>query len=196
MISILTRKSTNLFEDTPHAKKVEKLDIVFPNYDISRYWEDFLQFTNLKELNLQSDIDNTDLPPKEIGQLRKLRTLYILNYNFKEFPEWIFELGDLSNLMIRGNDIQTIPDQISRLVKLTKLRIENCGLKETPFAFSRLNNLKQLSLSDNKSLTYVDVDYLPKRLRSLNLAFTRISEDNLKTIRLRFPKLKINEHID
>jgi Leucine-rich repeat (LRR) protein len=178
------------------AGEIKVLSIVLPDFDLCEYGEDFLKFKKLKELILQSDVLQPNLLPDDFGKLQTIESLYILNFNYKEFPEWIFNLKNIRHLMLRGNDIEKIPDDITKLKKLEKLRIENCALKELPISFSELRNLKQLLLSDNSNLTTLNADTLPNKLKVLNLAASGISNETIKRIENRFPKLRINQHVD
>ena len=192
MISVFKRKSTNLFEPLGKANQIKVLRIVFPDFELCKHGEDFLKFERLEELFVQSDIMQPDLLPEEVGRLKTLSKLHILNFRYKEFPRWIFNLKNVRSLMLRGNDIEKIPNEISQLTKLEKLRIENCALTELPFSFIRLDKLKYLSLSDNSKLTTLSADNLPRSLKVINLTASGVNVKTLKAIETRLPKLKVS----
>ena len=196
MITVAKRKSTNLFEPHSKASRIKILRIDFPNFELSKHGEDFLKFERLEELFIQSDVMQSDLLPEEIGRLKTISKLYILNFHYKEFPKWIFNLSNLKSLMLRGNDIKKIPDEIIQLTKLEKLRIENCALTELPLSLSSLGNLKQLSLSDNSRLTTLNAASLPESLKAINLIASGINGETIKRIESRLPRLRINEFVE
>jgi len=196
MIRAFKKKSTNLFEQPEDARKVKILSIIGHEFDINKHGVDFMRFENLEELFLQNNGMYTSLLPEEIGRLKTLTKLYVLNYSYREFPEWVLNLKNLKSLMIRGNDIIKIPDQIGQLVQLEKLRIENCELVDLPDSVSNLVNLRKLSLSDNFKLTKLNISSLPKRLKVLNLSATGISNESLNEIRTKFPRLQLNKFVE
>ena len=161
MLGLVRRKSENLFENETSAQYIKKLYITFPIYNISKLGSHFLKFTSIQELYLQSNISYKYLPPKEIGRLKTLQQLHILNFNYQQFPEWILGLENLSELMIRGNNIQYLPEEIAKLTNLKKLRIENCELTKVPLSITKLNKLKHLSFADDKQLSHIDIECIP-----------------------------------
>ncbi|WP_298791025.1 hypothetical protein [uncultured Allomuricauda sp.] len=190
------RKSNDLFELPEKAKKIHSLEVILPDYNISDYGTEFLKFENLKELYVQSHAHMENLLPQEIGDLVLLEKLYILNFNYKEFPNWIFKLKNIKQLMLRGNNVDYIPKQIKELSALEKLRIENCKLADLPDSIANLNNLRELSLSANSKLIKLNIDNLPNNLKILNLAVTGIIGQHLKEIELKCPHLKINRFVN
>ena len=191
MLPIFGIKSDNLFEPYSRVKRVVRLDIAFPSFDIAKQGAAFLNFENLRRLDVQSDVTSMSLLPEEIGQLHLLSELNILNFSYSDFPLWITNLPRLKKLMIRGNDVKTIPDEIRRLSNLRKLRIENCALTELNRSVSKLHNLRELSLVDNFKITKLSPDCLPKKLRVLNVSASSLCNKDLSNIQYTLPKLKI-----
>ena len=161
--------SHNLFLPIHKAITIKSLTIQFPDYDISACGHQFLNFTKLKHLFIQSEVFKFDMLPEEIGQLHTLKRLEILNFNYTSFPKWILKLENLEHLLLRGNDITQIPIEIIRLKKLKTLRIENCKLQYLSATFHQFNSLTKLSLVDNFHLQDIDPNHLPKGLTSLKL---------------------------
>jgi len=128
--------------------------------------------------------------PSEIGQLLKLKKLFILNYPFTEFPEWVFGLTNLEDLTIRGNEIRVIPPGLGQLSKLRRLRIENTNLETFPSDIQDLKNLKSLSLVDNFELKELDPEHLPPNLIHLVMTPSAIPEGNQNKIKQLNPHLK------
>ena len=189
------RKSENLFEDPAVAKAIKTLRITLPDYELHDCGKEFLKFERLKELYVHSDVEFKSLLPTELGALKSLEKLTILNFDYREFPNWILGLKNLKSLTFRSNGVDTIPEEIGQLKLLSCLRIENCCVKDLPLALRELHELKQLSLSDNKYLERINLDCLPKNLRVLNLVMTQVSEDHLLTIKKRFPSLTLNKFV-
>ena len=151
------------------ANDLTSLNLTFPKYDLRIFKSEFLQFVNLTELSIQFDIQYTYGLPEEIGELISLRKLHILNYPFKIFPDWIFNLQNLENLMLRGNDIIKIPERIVELQNLKHFRIENTEIDDIPDCLSSLVKLKTLSLVDNFALNRIGKEILPKNLKWIAL---------------------------
>jgi Leucine-rich repeat (LRR) protein len=59
--------------------------------------------------------------PKEIGQLKKLRELHLLENKLVEVPSAIAELTELRVLSLARNRLEELPPQIAKLPGLRKL---------------------------------------------------------------------------
>lgn len=103
---------------------------------------------NLRKLYIQGDFsiyyDYEFILPQEIGDLKELKKLSLLNLPIKIFPDWVFQLNKLEYLMIRGTDISSIPEKIALLNQLTTLRVENCQLSSLPPEISKLKKTEEL----------------------------------------------------
>ena len=155
----------------------------------------FLQLTNLQRLELQGDgylFDRTDFTlPAEIGQLRTLKCLVLLNLPI-EFPEWIADLPNLRYLVVRGTNLTTIPPWIDRLHSLHTLRIENCDLAVLPETLREMTNLRELGLSDTR-LTDFSPAHFPPQLRTLNFAGTGCwRRSDLSQLQQALPRTKVH----
>lgn len=190
------KKSYSFLEAIPQAEKTSVLNVEFIEFDLADYKKDILKFTKIEELYIHVSIDYPYSLPLEIGQLSTLKKLYVLNFGFKKFPEWVLNLTNLEQLMIRGNDIRELPREINNLSKLKILRLENCSISELPETLSKIEGLKKLSLSDNRYLKAIDSNDLPKNLKVLNLARTNVSENNVNALRSSMPKLKFNKYVE
>ena len=56
--------------------------------------------------------------PKEISQLKNLKTLNLKNNKITSLPKEIGNLERLENLLLNSNDLETIPDEVSELKNL------------------------------------------------------------------------------
>ena len=191
MLNLLKYKSDDLFEKVNTAKGITKLSIRFPEYNIEKYGSSFLNFEKLKSLFLQCDVNDLNLIPNDVGELKTLKELEILNFNYKEFPKWILKLSNLEYLMFRGNDIEHLPDSIYQLTKLKYFRLENCGIKKLPETMLNMDKLIHLSLADNFNIESIDSNYLPKNLKELVVTPSNLSSKKKEMIANSKPKLKI-----
>lgn len=194
--AMFTRKSENLFEPPEIAWRISELRITFPDYQINKCGKEFLNFQQLRELYVQANIGYESLLPPEIGSLKSLETLTILNFEYSEFPKWILQLTNLSQLTFRGNSVSKIPEEIQKLSSLRLLRIENCGIEDLPKSTSELYKLRRLSLSDNQYLKSININSLPKNLEILNLAMTQVNNERLSEIKKQLPTLILNRFVD
>lgn len=121
--------------------------------------------------------------PKEIGELKKLHTLYISYSGILVLPETVKDLknlkelafyytqitditssiGYLKNLQIlniSGTKVTNLPKEISQLKNLSKLNIEdNHFLKSIPTEVTQLENLKELRIIENENVLQLPSDF-------------------------------------
>jgi hypothetical protein len=190
------KKYTDLDEAIKEAKKVKRIWLLAFDIDVNNYTKDFLKFTVIERLFIQTDILATPFLPKEIGELKTLKRLEILNVPFQEFPTWIENLENLEYLMVRGCELTELPSFIAKLKKLKVLRIENCALASIPKELSLLENLQELSLVITP-IRELPLEYLPKKLKYLCLFQTHVGNDmnKMKFLMTSLPNTKITSHI-
>ncbi|WP_151089382.1 leucine-rich repeat domain-containing protein [Hymenobacter baengnokdamensis] len=178
-------------------QKVQRLSVQFWEGDTNSYADDFIRFKNLKELNIQTGLNHPSFLPSQIGELKKLKKLSILNVPFKEFPTWIQNLVELEYLSIRGCELTEIPRFIGRLRNLKELRVENCELDSIPKELSLLDKVKYLSLADTK-ITYFPLENLPPNIKSLGLGgpIFGYTVDELCRLKKALPHVRIWSIID
>lgn len=137
---------------------------------------DFLQYSNLRRLNLQYNQINSihpkafeklsrleelylghnilsSIPSWTLQPLKKLTILYGNNNNIKKItPELFANLDNLIKLRLDGNVIESLQDSdFKGLTSLHYLHLESNQLQHIhPNAFSKLCNLRFLNLSRNK----------------------------------------------
>ncbi|MBB4803956.1 Leucine-rich repeat (LRR) protein [Flavobacterium nitrogenifigens] len=157
--------------------------------------EIFSQFVNLEVLEIQTNtsmyyLNDFELPV-EIGNLKKLKKISVLNFPLQTFPEWLFNIKSLEYLMLRGNDMEIIPESISRLENLETLRIESCPLSKIPKALIQLKKLRFLGLCDTR-LTDLNYNLFPYNLKEINFSGTGIYKDeDLELLKIKMPKTRI-----
>jgi len=188
-------KFTSLIEASIKPESCKKLSLIFYDYSLKDKGEIFSQFINLEVLEIQTSVSTYYLNdfelPAEIGNLKKLKKISVLNFPLKTFPEWIFNIESLEYLMLRGNDIVTIPESISRLEKLKTLKIESCPLSKIPKTLNQLKNLKFLGLCDTR-LTDLNYNLFPYNLKEIYFNGTGIYKDeDLELLKTKMPKTRI-----
>lgn len=190
------KEYTDLDEAIKEPVKVKKLRLWAFEVDVNNYAKDFLKFKSIEKLYIQTDIDHINFLPKEIGELKTLKKLEILNVPFNEFPLWIENLENLEYLMVRGCELTILPSFIAKLKKLKVLRIENCELSSIPKELALLENLQELSLAITP-IRELPLTHLPKKLKYLRLFQTHIGNDidNMKFLIASLPTTKVTSHI-
>ncbi|SFD91775.1 leucine-rich repeat domain-containing protein [Flavobacterium phragmitis] len=188
-------KFSSLTEALENPKNCKKLSLKFYNHSLKDKGEIFSQFVNLEVLEIQTDTSTYYLNdfelPTEIGNLKKLKKLSVLNFPLKTFPDWIFNLESLQYLMLRGNDMDTIPEPISQLKNLKTLRIECCPLNSIPETLSQLKNLKFLGLCDTR-LTDLNSNLFPDNLKEIYFNGTGVyNDEDLECLKKKLPRTKI-----
>lgn len=194
--TFIPKEYTDLDEAIKEAAKVKEMQLLAFDIDLNNYAKDFLKFTIIERLFIQTDILAAAFLPKEIGELITLKKLEILNVPFREFPEWIENLENLEYLMVRGCELTVLPTFISKLKKLKVLRIENCELSNIPKELALLENLQELSLVITP-IRELPLTHLPKKLKYLRLSQTHIGNDidNMKFLIASLPTTKVTSHI-
>ncbi len=191
MLNLLKYKSDDLYEKVNTAKDITELSIRFAEYNLEKHGQNFLNFEKLKSLFLQSHVNNKNLIPNDVGELKTLKKLEILNFNYNQFPEWILNLSNLEHLIFRGNDIENLPESIHKLTKLKYFRLENCSIKKLPESMFKMDKLIHLSLADNFKIESIDSNYLPRNLRELIVKPSNLSFKQKEMISNSRPKLKV-----
>jgi Leucine-rich repeat (LRR) protein len=171
-MGLFTLRYTSLPHTLPWPSLCRQLDVHAVDHRVQEWGPKFLQLAHLQALHLQgsSSIYNstTFFLPVEIGQLRTLKRLTLLNLPI-DCPAWIADLPHLRYLMVRGTNLTTIPAWIHRLSRLHTLRIENCDLAVLPETLRKMNNLRELGLCDTRLRDFNPAQF-PPHLRSLNFA--------------------------
>lgn len=122
--------------------------------------------------------------PKSIGELKKLKRIYIRNNKLKSLPSSLWQCSDLEELLVSHNlltinsfppgmnsllklnsldlsenDFSTLPEDVCLIEKLESLRLINCSLIQLPTQV-KWKNLKVL---------YIDNNHLKSLPSSLNV---------------------------
>ena len=103
-----------------------------------------------------SYLDGSDYPPlygeipPEIYQLVNMTDLYLGGNELTVIPPEIGNLVNLQSLFLYGNEFISIPSEIGNLVNLTTLDIGYNQITELPVEIYSLNNLELLRLESNQ----------------------------------------------
>lgn len=139
-----------------------------------------LDITPIEEINL--GCNELNHLPFEFGRLVSLRSLWLDDNNFEEFPTAICQLCGLESLRFSGNKLSVIPPTISRLTKLETLALDNNLFVDFPEPVTTLINLKYLWMRQNK-LTEV-----PESIAELeDLEVLSLSSNEIKNLPALIP---------
>ena len=127
--------------------------------------------TTQKQLTIYNKI--IDLNPS-IWQMTQLSELILVNCNINTIPKEIGELTQLEILCLKSNRIQTLPIEICKLVRLARLDLSENLFSIFPVEICELQQLTYLKLSHN-SITCIPpaINMLPL-LNTLILTWTNI----------------------
>ena len=147
------------------------------------------QFARLEFLEFGWCSDTT--LPREILQLKRLKSFNILNTPLELFPDWLSALPRLEELMLRGTDIREIPSTIRFFSHLRSINFGNNWIDSIPPEVGELKQLRSLHLPDTYLSSIPDeILNLPK-LKSIGLYNTRFSEVEANRVRSKFPRTTI-----
>lgn len=171
------RKVEQLWIDTFDLVKLKSLKKV-DSYNIGKAYSD----TPVdKALEMLSQLDSVphlvlrkiDSMPSNIGKLKGVRAMAIIDANTEVLPESLGQLTALELLQIGYSDlsrcnykIKSLPDSFSKLQSLLTLQITNTAIKTVP---QRLCVLKKLNLSIREN----PMDSLPNCICNINMVTTR-----------------------
>ncbi len=186
-------KKPNWFDDLKNLRNlnIERTHI----YDID-FVNSFqkLKILNLSELTNVNKILNLNLPlleelrieeckiiniPEDIGKLKNLKIIEIVDTELEELPNSICELKELKELILNENKIKKIPERIGDMENLEVLNLDENKIKKLPLSLGSLISLKILRLEDNE-IENVDVICDLINLEKIYLSNNKINELPLK----------------
>lgn len=155
--------------------------------------EEELPVTSM-DISYENHVTITD----SILKHKKLEHLIARNCQLKNVPKNIDDLRSLKTLRLPQNDLYFLPKSIRGLWELTELDLDTNHFSSIDYSLGRLPNLKRLELSHNKFKTFPNELLSLKKLEYLDLSINRISTlnanlsgvPNLKTLNFRNCNLK------
>lgn len=111
-----------------------------------------------------------------IGDLRKLKQLYLSNNQLIDLPEAVGELTQLEKLDLVGNQLIDLPETIGDLINLRELDLSNNQFTALPEVISRLTCLRALFISRNRLRNLPTAIGALKKLTVLHLHNNQLEE--------------------
>jgi Leucine-rich repeat (LRR) protein len=149
------------------AKHLSNLkSISFAECGLNELPEVIYQLDNLEQLFLGDYLygaNNISSFPKELANLKKLKTLFMPHNKLKCLSSEICGLQNLEELLVPANRIDSISPDIYKLKHLKSLNILGSDVKELPSEIAKLSSLKNISLEACSKLNFNNAfSYLSK----------------------------------
>ena len=122
--------------------------------------------------------------PKEIGQLKNLTRLYVINNELEEVPEEIGHLRNLTHLNLNYNLLKELPKEIGNLRNLTQLDLKKNQLGELPREIGQLRDLAHLNMNFNELKSLPEEISQLKNLTQLYMNFNSFKKFPVDITRL------------
>ncbi len=129
--------------------------------------------------------------PKEIGQLRQLKKLYLNDNQLNTMTSEIGRLTQLQEIYLNNNKLATLPKNFVNLKQLRRLEINNNILTNFPKCIRYLNHLQELHLSKNKINGLPNYIIQLTQLEKLSLAY-----NNIRKLPSNIGELKLLQELD
>jgi|GEM_PF-4305108 len=178
-------------------EKLQKLENLYIRGSLYSLPEQIGQLKNLTSIHiLESAIA---VLPESIGNLKKLKNLLLYYSPISSIPASIGGAFNLKILWISGTKITSIPVETGFLAKLEKLRIENNPLLSgLPAELFYLGNLKELVISGNEKVLELPSDFSKlKNLHRMEISYTSLgvlpAMTGMKS--LNYLKLQSNQNL-
>jgi internalin A len=86
----------------------------------------------------------------ELGELRKVWSLFLPTNGLEVLPSWIRRLSNLKHLRLSQNRLTELPSWITELTLLTDLHVDENAIRSLPSDIGLLTKLRLLDLADNR----------------------------------------------
>jgi antitoxin component YwqK of YwqJK toxin-antitoxin module len=152
--------------------------------------EPLFALAGLTDLNL-SVCDLKEVP-EGLGQLTRLRELYLGYNGLRTLPASMARLQQLTYLHMPSNDLEVVPPVIFELRALKALWLESCDLRELPADIARLQALEKLVVWHN-ALESLPIDALTRlpNLKELRIRGNRLPPGHEAELRAALPRCAI-----
>ncbi len=107
---------------------------------------------------------------------------------YDEFPPQIFDLTQLNQLQLSGNNVKNVPDDIGSLINLKVLKLHKNKIEEVAPGIGKLVNLEKLDLSKNNLKSLPNEISKLKKLKKINLKGNNFSKQEIERIKSLLPK--------
>jgi len=141
-------KNKNLdLNSFPYFSKIERLELGYS--ELNEIPKSILNLTTL--VLLKVNLNNIEVIPPEIQNLKQLSYLDLSYNNIKELPKELFNLKNLTILNLSNNKLKYIPPDIQNLSNLNQLDLLYNDIKELPSEIYNLKNLNTIKFEAKKS---------------------------------------------
>jgi len=144
--------------------------------------QSYLQAENKIEQALKSGATTLDLGqmeltelPESIGQLQRVKNLYVFSNRLIALPNSIGFMAQLEFLDVSHNQLRELPESIGQLTHLKALRVIKNNLTSLPEPVGQLKQLPILDLSNNQLITLPDALGQLTQLTKLNLSNNQLT---------------------
>jgi Leucine-rich repeat (LRR) protein len=142
----------NILEEVPDIlaslTNLQRLDI--SNNSLTKVSHNIARLSSLTHLILKNNQLTEEGLPKDMIEMKSLRTLNLSGNKLTCIPPQLFDLACLRNLFLGANQITQITPSILRLRKLRLLYLGGNRLETLPAEIGELYNMQVLLLSDNR----------------------------------------------
>lgn len=171
--------SNNILEEIPEIlaslTNLQKLDV--SNNRLIKVSHNIAHLSSLTQLILKNNQLSEEGLPKDMLEMRSLRTLNLSGNELTCIPPQLFDLASLRNLFLGANKISQITPSIIRLRRLRQLYLGGNRLETLPTEIGELTNLQGFQLSDNR------LRRLPESVCNLRkLQCLHLHKNNLSTL--------------
>jgi internalin A len=135
--------------------------------------------------------ERVHLTPEQMSTAVATGRLDLTRKNLTALPDEIFELPDLTELILYDNRLAALPPRIAELKTLRKLVVQGNRLRQIPPEIGELANLTMLALGDNR------ISGLPAELWQLgNLQELLLSDNQLTELPAEVGRLALLSRLD
>lgn len=154
-------------------------------------------FNNLSKLDSLTTLHlehNQATVSKGLGKLESLENLTLGSREMKLLPKDLSQLKNLKTLDLTNSSVLDWTKAIKELAKVRNLEtlvLKGCLIKELPENIGSLKNVKHLELNANELTTLPNSFFKLKQLESLNLYGNPLDEATIKRLKKAFPNCEI-----
>lgn len=152
------------------------------NENFKEFPKEVFQFISLEVLDIKK-CDIGVLPP-DIGKLKKIRKIAILDSNLSKIPPEIEELKELKELYVESTNLTELPEEIWNLENLSDISLAANKLNNLSPHIARLKGLKDLSIDFNPISELPEEIWTLHNLNALTFSYTHITELSPKIAQL------------